>query len=472
MKHRHKKALLEQNTGLGDKSRMYPEIRDVMDFCLPYCTIGSRLRHKNDDETDHIAYTDDHSVYAGKKYETELVTRQERAFVLLHEWSHCMLAHIPRARKMRALHGSEFDNNVWNIATDAIINAALLTTPELRPQYQPDRHIEMPKIGVRLDKILEKIGMWNAYDTLEDAVTRYSAEKLYYLLLEHRDKFMSQNGATVLIRGNIAGEPTKEWVPLPCEQHLDGHGDDGADADSYGIAGLDDDSKIQLRGMQLAQMRGTMPGLTKQLVSDIPETTTPWQRILRRRFQKHAGNIHTTSDMARGSRRWTALEYPMWQRESVHMVFEPNRRKARAPRIVVVVDSSGSISQNELRLFTAEIATMMVKTKAHIILIVCDAAVHQVVEFKTARDAEKLRNFEYCGRGGTSFVPAFEEADKHNPDAVFYFTDLEGDKIEPRPYDVTWCVPESRAEGKKPTTGFLLVIKPLRSHPKKQKVTA
>ena len=149
-------------------------------------------------------------------------------------------------------------------------------------------------------------------------------------------------------------------------------------------------------------------------------------------------------DPSRPSRRWLALEGDLREREGVDLPFDRSTRFARTGRIALAVDTSGSIDKSLLKRFAAEVAAVLVQTEPLLRLIVCDADVHQVLDFSGRGGAKLLRGFEFKGGGGTDFRPAIAEAAKWKPDLLIYLTDLEGDAGAEPAFPVLWAVPEGK----------------------------
>ena len=89
--------------------------------------------------------------------------------------------------------------------------------------------------------------------------------------------------------------------------------------------------------------------------------------------------------------------------------------------IVVIIDTSGSISQKELDVFAAELhAVLLIYPGTEIKVIYVDAAVANVEDL-SINDF----NLHAKGGGGTDFKPGFEYIEKEGimPSCALYFTD-------------------------------------------------
>lgn len=114
-------------------------------------------------------------------------------------------------------------------------------------------------------------------------------------------------------------------------------------------------------------------------------------------------------------------------------------------RLVIAVDSSGSVDQELLDSFLSEVDFLMQQTQNYIIdLIICDDRVHS---HRTFYSGENL-DVEIKGGGGTDFRPLFEYVEKNiaNVELLLYFSDLEGTFPKEAPtYEVRWVTQQGDA---------------------------
>lgn len=112
-------------------------------------------------------------------------------------------------------------------------------------------------------------------------------------------------------------------------------------------------------------------------------------------------------------------------------------------RLVIVVDSSGSVDEDLLNEFLSEVNFLMsLVTSYHIELLVCDDKVHSHTTFYSGETLDVTLK----GNGGTDFRAAFEFVQREFDDVklLLYFTDLEGVFPKEAPnYEVKWVVPKS-----------------------------
>jgi predicted metal-dependent peptidase len=109
------------------------------------------------------------------------------------------------------------------------------------------------------------------------------------------------------------------------------------------------------------------------------------------------------------------------------------RRQPTRPRVMAVIDTSGSMTDDLLEQADAELAGL--SRRSAVVVVECDAAVQRVYPYR------KLGSF--LGRGGTDFRPPLEPQflQRHRPDLIIFFTDGDGPAptIAPR-IPVIWCL--------------------------------
>jgi len=119
----------------------------------------------------------------------------------------------------------------------------------------------------------------------------------------------------------------------------------------------------------------------------------------------------------------------------------------RKINVAVCVDTSGSVSDDELKYFFNELFNIIKDVKTEVTLIQCDASVTSCDKIKDKSDVKKVK---INGRGGTCFEPAFkyikEEIPKMDkPSVVIYFTDGYGEseinlKYKPAEAEILWIL--------------------------------
>ena len=109
------------------------------------------------------------------------------------------------------------------------------------------------------------------------------------------------------------------------------------------------------------------------------------------------------------------------------------RARSRTIRMVVAIDTSGSMTRTTLEEVFIEIFAILKHAKYEITIIECDEEVQNVYTARSMKDV----NLNIHGRGGTSFIPVIEYINRENRfrDALLvYFTDGFGDLWIPKPH--------------------------------------
>jgi predicted metal-dependent peptidase len=124
-------------------------------------------------------------------------------------------------------------------------------------------------------------------------------------------------------------------------------------------------------------------------------------------------------------------------------LFLPSLHSIACGKIVVAIDTSGSIDDVMLAQFGAEIQTIASELQpSSVAVIYCDSSVNKVETFERG----ELVTLKACGGGGTAFAPVFEavEASGDVPAVLVYLTDLDGSFPDAAPeYPVVWCAVRS-----------------------------
>ncbi len=113
-------------------------------------------------------------------------------------------------------------------------------------------------------------------------------------------------------------------------------------------------------------------------------------------------------------------------------------------RVVIAIDTSGSIDSELLSLFLEEIESIMQQYPNYEIdLVAADAKVQSHKIFLPGDSLE----YKLGGGGGTDFRPVFEYIDRYidYPSVLLYFTDGMGRFPNREPYfDLLWIIPQAR----------------------------
>ena len=378
------------------------------------------LRHVEKTDEPETAATDGVNIFYFKEFAQHPVRVQ--ASIIAHEVLHAALNHPARGVAMSRIKGKRYNHKLMNFVMDAIINEALLSKS----------WVQFPENAVRLEHIMKIVKDLRTQGGLPTPENDPCERKAHEWSIEALYEFVDQ---TALAAGQDIGMPSYFVCDVdevenaqPSKKGIGG--DDSLNVTGKGMREDEvfDRMKAWSRRLRGLESGRDTAGVVRGLNGDIPRVRTPWQMIFR---QVVTSALSPATEVT-------------WMRPSRRGVFEPgvNRTKP-VPKLVVCIDTSGSIDDPIISRFTGELINVNRRTGAQIIVVVADAAVTEVIKPRGFEIMETIKRIRFKGGGGTSFVPALEEAAKHRPDAVVYLTDLYGTFPERKTsFPVFWAVPE------------------------------
>jgi predicted metal-dependent peptidase len=175
-----------------------------------------------------------------------------------------------------------------------------------------------------------------------------------------------------------------------------------------------------------AKAQGKLPGALERFLGKILEPEVSWEEKIQAFFARKVGS---------GSYDWRRPDRQLITRD----IYAPGRSGFGAGHVVVAIDTSGSVGQQELDRFFAEMRGILGDVRPKRVSVVwCDAKVHKVDE---VFEAEDLNGLKPVGGGGTDFRPVFDWIEKEGlePDALVFLTDGYGSFPNSSPrYPVLW----------------------------------
>ncbi|GAA1737412.1 vWA domain-containing protein [Luedemannella helvata] len=161
--------------------------------------------------------------------------------------------------------------------------------------------------------------------------------------------------------------------------------------------------------------RGDVPAGWRRWADDILEPTVDWRQVL-------AGSVRQAVAWAGGAVDYT-YRRPSRRAASQAAVVLPSLRRP-VPAVAIVVDTSGSMSDDDLAEAIAEVAGVLrgVGIRGNrVTVLACDAAVH------TAQRISRAEELEFSGGGGTDMREGIAAAlaQPQRPDVVVVLTDGE-----------------------------------------------
>ncbi len=345
--------------------------------------------------------TDVRALYYNPEYIKDL-TLDQTQFVLAHEALHCALSHFAR-RQHRVKHR-------WDIACDLAINP-LLIKDGLKPPP-----------GVLLESGYEDMTAEEIYPFITDDLDQETHDDHFY---DHEEK---PSGASPS-QPNDSGDGSGEGEGGGAEQQ---EGESGGEGEPQPLTETEREQlAVQWRqrlagAAQQAQQAGKLSGNMARLVEHLLQPQLPWRMLLARYMTQAARDDYS---YFRPSRREGDAIFPTLRSSQVD--------------VVVVVDTSGSIRDQEIQEFVTEIDAIKGQMRARITLHACDAKLSENGPWVYEPWEEFAAPVDMKGSGGTRFTPVFDwlAEEGKEPGLLVYFTDGEGEfpKAEPN-FPVLWLI--------------------------------
>ncbi len=324
--------------------------------------------------------------------------------IIIHEFLHIVLGHPIRARKYTIMP-------LFNFAADIMVDS-------IASKYIFGRRVYHLRLLERLlVESLKKEGMSDKAGLVRDLIeevaenpSMWSTEKIYVRLLRIFDeKDLLEKFVRIIAK--ILSSIFKEL-------HAWGKYSPYGDGDEYGLFTL----ALQYKVLETIINRSEGPD---------------WISILRKLLvlKKDRGPI-------------TSWRKPN-RKLLVHGAYYPVKTNMMLNRLVLAVDVSGSISDEDYKKLSYEVAGLINKVGVYELYIIqFDADIVHVSKHVQPGlwDVVKALEMRY-GAGGTRFVPVFNYVDREigDVDAIVFFTDGEGEYPPYTPkYKTIWVLINSR----------------------------
>lgn len=257
-------------------------------------------------------------------------------------------------------HGKR-DHELWNIACDYAINYSLMESGLT----------QMPKGGL-LDKQFK--GM--------------KAEKIYDILSQQSE--------------NMPKPQPQSWGMVIPQEGM------SEDQIKQEIAKVNAETVM---AVNTAKAIGKLPSSVKQIIKEMKRSQVDWLDVVVR---------HCVGDQPEGY----SYRRPNKRQWHINEVITPVSNKIGVGDLVIGIDSSGSVSDKELKYFLGELNALSNDIKPNsITVITCDAVIQNVTKYEYGDVIEEIK----CnGRGGTCVMPVFDYIKDNdiNVSSMIYFTDL------------------------------------------------
>lgn len=311
--------------------------------------LATRLKLVNADSWLGTAATDGRNFYYNTEFCNKLKAK-ELEFLFGHEVLHNVYDHMGRV-------GLDRDPRLFNCAADYCVNADLIEQ----------------RIGDKITPCL--------YDAKYKG---WSAEEVYDDLYKNAKKI-----------------DISDLLEQMLDEHLDdegpGEGDEGEGKDGEGKgrprltpeerAAIKDEIREALLQAAQATGAGNLPAGVKRLIKDLTKPVVNWRELLEQQIQS----------TIRDDFSWMKPNRRSWHMDAIM----PGSKPGTQIDVCVAIDTSGSISEKDLKDFLSEVQGIMEAYDEYKVRVITwDTSVYNPQEF-TSENMEDISTYQPGGGGGT-----------------------------------------------------------------------
>lgn len=396
--------------------------------------LGDKAAAASATDADSPVWTDGQTLHYSAAF-AELPLDQQTGWVA-HQVLHIALRHPQRYLQMQQRLG-DVDLRLYNICADAIVNSAL---SHLGWLALPEDAVSLPPL------LAATLALEQDTDT---ALAQWDVERLYRMLDDRQPPARAplnprRDGPRAARTRAFGGQGRLDLRPQP-----GAHTAPEVDAEQ---------TREWTERLQRAHAGDGAHSILRGLLADLPRTRTPWEQVLRTQVARALSQQPDVS-WSRPSRSYLANQGRLRGNGNApprRMPWEPGFSATRAvPRLVLVVDVSGSIDTDLMQRFAREMEALARRLAAALVLVVGDDHVQQVLHHPGGGGRQQgsvgqlLLGLRFEG-GGTDFTPLLAEAASHRPDLVVVLTDLDGPARTRPGCPVLWAVPPAHAHAVAP----------------------
>ena len=343
--------------------------------------------------------TDAKHIFYNPRY-IESLSISQTQFILAHDALHCALSHFYR-RQHR-------DKQRWDLACDYAVNQILI-----------DEGLEAPP-GALTNDAFKGLTAEEIYPSIEtNCEDETLDEHVYDRNSEPDTESKSQSGGK---------SQTEQDSPQPAKN--------GSSTQNTAPKPLTPQQKEELHQQwqqrlasagQQAKMANKLSAALQRIIDVSIQSRQSWRQILSQHLSSLAKNDYSYARPS--NRRAGPAIFPSLRSQQINLT--------------VVLDTSGSIKDQELSEFVAEINAIRGNVQARITLLACDSELDK----RSPWVYEVWEDFQlpekFAGGGSTDFRPAFNWIEKQDmaPNLIVYFTDGLGKFPENTPLTNTlWLI--------------------------------
>jgi len=332
--------------------------------------LATRMNLVNADEWCGTAATDGRKFYYNSEFVNKMPLKQVE-FLVGHEVLHAVYDHMGRR--------VDRDPKISNIAADYCVNSDL--------------------IDQRIGEKITVVPM--LYDPKYKGM---SMEEVYDLLMENANKIDINQLAKQLLDEHLDGDEDGEGEG-------EGEGNGRPKLSAAERAAIRDEVKEAVLQAAQACGAGNLPAGVQRMVKDLVAPQIGWKELLEQQIQSTIKSDYTFARPGRKS----------WHMDAIL----PAQKPGETIDVVIGIDTSGSITDHDLKIFLSEIKGIMEcydEYKIHV--MGWDTQVHNHADF-TSENLEDIAGFVPGGGGGTDPMCVWERLidEGIEPKKLIMFTD-------------------------------------------------
>jgi len=388
------------------------------------------------EDCDDTAFTDGLKIVVCYRWFSQIGKQmhgaRNQSFTLLHELMHIILKHSIRQKEYVEKYQKFVPPIIMNIVADAKVNQYILDLPMFK---YIDINVITPEWleqVFKIQNVREK-----SFEEILDEIAKNYEIKVVGVIETDVDipppepiPPVPPNGPVVIVKPKKPMPPDNQSqsqnipLPMPLDKTF-GRGNKNENKEGGERVPVNEGDKEDLEAEKegkteerwrkkmaesivSAKMAGFLPLGWERLINELLKPEIDWRRLLLTVLTKGIGTKVKRT----------------WSRPSRKLPFvHPGKETLKLSKVLVLIDTSGSIGEQELKKFASEVYGIL-KENAEVIVIPWDATAYDPIVLKSPRDIEKLKT-GLRGGGGTCILPALEMVDKKfsNADMIVIFSD-------------------------------------------------
>ena len=349
--------------------------------------LATRLKLTNADEWCPTAATDGRKFYYNSRFIMLLADEKECEFLFGHEVLHCIYEHI--GRRVDNKHQGQLSN----IAADYCVNGDLVKHNVGRMITTVPCLHDTKYYGWSYEKVYKDL-----YDNAEKIDISELVDQLLDEHLENTESTNQDSGSNKEGKGKDNDEDdTSGKKPALSEKELA-------------------EIKDELREALLAAAKnsgspGELPLGVQRIIQQITAPKLNWRELLRLQIESTIKNDYT----------WARPNRKAWHIDAIL----PGLKYDEMIDVVVAVDMSGSVGEEQARDFLSEVKGITEEYSNFNIHIFCfDTEVYNPQQF-SGDNLDDVAEYEFAGGGGTDFDSIFKylKDEQIIPQLLLVFTD-------------------------------------------------